>query len=151
MKVKIMLAFLLLLGTAFGTTAFSGSDPEPICIPGKPCQVEPKKFDSDPEPLCRPGVPCVEKKLFDVGTQPMCRPGIPCHVEPKNFDGGPFPVPLCQPCFPCPDNPLPFPFPCQLEPKKFDGGPDPICIPGRPCQNGEITAPYRSRPQKGGR
>lgn len=38
MKVKTMLGLLLVLGTAFGATALSGSDPDPICIPGKPCQ-----------------------------------------------------------------------------------------------------------------
>ena len=66
MKVKIMLGLLLVLGTALGATALSGSDPEPICIPGKPCQAEPKKFDDGPDPLCRPGIPCVEKKFLTV-------------------------------------------------------------------------------------
>lgn len=58
MKAKIMLGFLLVvLGTAFSVAALDDG-PIPICRPGKPCQVEPKKFDDGPDPLCRPGVPC---------------------------------------------------------------------------------------------
>jgi hypothetical protein len=39
MKAKIMLGFLLVvLGTAFAATTSSGSDPDPICVPGRPCQ-----------------------------------------------------------------------------------------------------------------
>jgi hypothetical protein len=38
MKTKIMLGVLLVvLGTAFGATSLSGSDPEPFCRPGVPC------------------------------------------------------------------------------------------------------------------
>jgi hypothetical protein len=77
MKAKMMLVFLLVLGTSFSAAALDGG----------------------PDPLCRPGVPCVEKKLFDGGPQPMCRPGIPCQVEPKKFDGGPDPI--CIPGRPC--------------------------------------------------
>jgi len=78
MKVKIMLGLLFVLGTTFGATALSGSDPEP---------------------LCRPGIPCIEKGLFDGDPQPMCRPGIPCQVELKKFDGDP--TPPCLPDRPC--------------------------------------------------
>jgi hypothetical protein len=59
MKAKIMLGFLLVvLGTAFGSTVFSGGDPDPICIPSKPCQKGIKGFDGDPIPVCRPNLPC---------------------------------------------------------------------------------------------
>lgn len=75
---KIVLGLLFVLGTAFGATALSSSDPEP---------------------LCRPGVPCVEKKLFDGDPQPMCRPGIPCQADPKKF--GSDPDPICIPGRPC--------------------------------------------------
>ncbi|HEY2169969.1 MAG TPA: hypothetical protein VGJ30_10125 [Candidatus Angelobacter sp.] len=51
MKATMMLGVLFVLGTSFRATAFSGSDPDPICIPGKPCQVEPKSFDGGPIPL----------------------------------------------------------------------------------------------------
>ena len=58
MKAKIMLGFLLVaLGTGFSVAALDGG-PNPVCRPGKPCQVEPKNFDGGPDPLCRPGVPC---------------------------------------------------------------------------------------------
>jgi hypothetical protein len=40
MKAKIMLGFLLVVvGTAFGATSFAAGDPEPICLPGIPCQI----------------------------------------------------------------------------------------------------------------
>src|SRR5262249_51529414 len=59
MKAKIMLGFLLVvLGTAFGVTRQFGGEPEPICVPGKPCQVGPKMLDGGPDPICRPGIPC---------------------------------------------------------------------------------------------
>lgn len=80
MKAKIMLGFLLVvLGAGFSVAALDDG-PIPVCRPGKPCQVDPKKFDGGPDPLCRPGVPCVEKKLFDGDPQPICRPGIPCQI-----------------------------------------------------------------------
>jgi hypothetical protein len=48
----------VVLGTAFGSTVFSGGDPDPICIPSKPCQKGIKGFDGDPIPVCRPNLPC---------------------------------------------------------------------------------------------
>jgi len=37
-KAKIMLGFLLVaLGTAFGVAGQLGGEPDPICLPGKPC------------------------------------------------------------------------------------------------------------------
>jgi hypothetical protein len=57
MKAKMMLWFLLVaLGTAFSVAALDGG-PDPICIPGKPCQVGKKVLDG-PIPICRPGEPC---------------------------------------------------------------------------------------------
>jgi hypothetical protein len=62
MKAKIMLGTLVVvLGTAFGVAALDGG-PDPICLPGKPCQIGTKTFDGGPFPICRPGIPCQIRK-----------------------------------------------------------------------------------------
>jgi hypothetical protein len=58
-KAKIMLVVLVVvLVMAFGATALAGGDPEPICLPGKPCQVVKRALSGDPVPICLPGKPC---------------------------------------------------------------------------------------------
>jgi len=87
MKMKIMLGGLLVvLGTGFSVAALDDG-PIPICRPGKPCQIEPKKFDGGPDPLCRPGAPCPippgSYKTAASGGDPdmICRPGIPSEIQ----------------------------------------------------------------------
>ena len=82
MKAKIMLSSLFVaLGTVFSVAALDDG-PIPICRPGKPCQVQPRKFDGGPDPLCRRGVPCPGGiKRFDGDPIPVCRPNVPCPVQ----------------------------------------------------------------------
>ena len=62
MKAKITMGVLfVVLGAASGVATLDGG-PDPMCLPGNPCQVGPKAFDGGPQPICRPGVPCPGKK-----------------------------------------------------------------------------------------
>jgi hypothetical protein len=132
MKAKILWGVLVvMMGTSFGMALDSG--PDPICLPGRPCQIEQKSFDGGPVPICRPGIPCAtSRKAFD-GPIPICRPGAPCadHLiamlgtafSVATLDSGPDPI--CRPGKPCPvDQPAP------------SSGPEPLCRPGVPCPVG---------------
>jgi hypothetical protein len=61
MKAKFMLGVLLLVVGAALRGGLAG-DPEPICLPGKPCQAGERTLSGDPIPICLPEKPCLAGK-----------------------------------------------------------------------------------------